>query len=357
MSFRQTVFALVLIGLLPRVTQAQMPPPPTAAAGVCTIVGPLLSPADFGVAAGLPLADTSAIRLIDDRVRMYMFAQNRGIVSAVSVTTEGVSFFPETGLRLADGAGMPRVVARAEGGWRLFYISGNGIKPAVSADGLTFTDEAGFRITAEAAGVGGSTAGAASGATITRLADGRYRMYFSDLPQPGDPPGGHWIKSAVSIDQLTWTVEAGVRLGPGAPFLTDSSEHPFALANADGSVTLYYGKFSGPGGTKTEGLYHSTSVDGLTFEQETYDVYFGNDPDALRLADGTVLMYYGLFDPLVGGTINLARCPDPVAVTAPAPTPSPDPDPYDPVPDPYDPVPDPYDPAPDPYDPYSRRTR
>jgi len=62
-----------------------------------------------------------------------------------------------------------------------------------------------------------------------------------------------------------------------------------------------------------EGVYHSTSADGLTFATETYDIFFGNDPDAVRLADGTLVIYYGQFDPQVGGTINLARCPDPAA--------------------------------------------
>lgn len=302
---------LALVLLLPRVSTAQEPPsPPVAVAGACTIVGPLLGPTDFGVRAGEVLADTSAARLEDGRVRLYIFAQGRGIVSAISLTPEGASFVAEAGTRLPDGSGMPRVVARPGGGWRLFYTSGNGIRSAVSTDGLTFTVESGFRVTAEAAGFGGTTAGATSGATVTRLADGRYRMYFSDLPRPGDPPGGHRIKSAVSTDQLAWTVEDGVRLGPGAPVLTDSAEHPFALANPDGSVTLYYGKFAGAGAAGPEGLYQSTSIDGLTFEQETYDVFFGNDPDALRLVDGTLVLYYGQFDPQVGGTVNLARCTD-----------------------------------------------
>ena len=75
-------------------------------------------------------------------------------------------------------------------------------------------------------------------------------------------------------------------------------------------MTLYYGKFNGPGSASIEGLYGSTSIDGLTFEQETYDVFFGNDPDALRLVDGTFVLYYRQFDPQAGGTINLARCPD-----------------------------------------------
>ena len=323
MSLYRTVFAVALIGLLPSVAEAQMsdPTPPSTAAGACTIVGPLLGPTDFGVAAGLPLADTSAVLLPDGRVRMYMFAQGVGIVSAVSVGADGASFIPEAGARLPDGSGMPRAVALASGGWRLFYINGGGIQSAVSTDGLNFTVEDGFRITAEAAGVGSSTAGATSGATVVRLTDGSYRMYFSDLPRPGDAPGGHWIKSAVSTDQLSWTVEDGIRLGPGASVLTDSAEHPFALANPGGSVTLYYGKFTGPGSATTEGLYESTSADGLTFETETYDVFFGNDPDALRLTDGSLVVYYGQFDAAIGGTINLARCTDPGAGTA-TPTPT-----------------------------------
>ena len=311
------------ICLLPHTAMAQLPPlpplhppvtpgPPATGTGVCTIRGPVLGPVDFGVPAGGVLADTSAVRLDDGRVRQYIFAQGIGIVSAISLTAEGVTFVPEAGARMPDGSGMPRAVAKPGGGWRLFYTSTGGIKSAVSADGLTFTPEAGFRITAEAAGFGATTASATSGATVTTLRDGRFRMYFSDLPRPGDPPGMHLVKSAISTDMLAWTVEAGVRLGAGAVALTDSAEHPFALANPDGSVTLYYGKFGGGTGTpKTEGVYQSTSMDGLTFEQETLDVAFGNDPDALRRVDGTLVLYYGGFDPQVGGTINVAQCPDP----------------------------------------------
>jgi hypothetical protein len=313
--------AIVLATAHSTAALAQMPPPPLpqpgpSAAGACTIVGPILSPVDFNVPAGQPVADASAVVLPDGRLRMYVCAQGRGVVSAVSVSPDGLAFVPEAGNRLPDGSGMPRAVANPAGGWRLFFISGDGIRSAVSSDGLTFTVEAGFRISRDAAGFSGAHAGGAvSGATVVATADGRYRMYFSDLPRPGDPPGGHTIKSAVSTDQLQWTVEPGVRIGPGAPALTESSEHPFALANPDGSVTVYYGRFGGAG-SGGEGLYHATSVDGLTFETETFDVFFGNDPDVVRLGDGTLVMYYGQFDPQTGGTINVATCPEPTAAAA-----------------------------------------
>ena len=174
-SFSRTVFAIALISLVPHEATAQTPP--STAAGACTIVAQLLAPSDFGVAAGLPLADTSAVLLPDGRVRMYMCAQGVGFVSAVSVGTDGASFIPEAGARLPDGSGMPRAVATPDGGWRPFFISSDGIRSAVSTDGLNFTVEDGFRITAEAAEFTGSTAGGAtSGATVTQLADGRYRM-------------------------------------------------------------------------------------------------------------------------------------------------------------------------------------
>lgn len=80
---------------------------------------------------------------------------------------------------------------------------------------------------------------------------------------------------------------------------------------------LFYGKFAAGGISGPEGLYQSTSADGLTFETEQFDVFMGNDPDAIRLVDGTLAVYYGQFDPVIGGTINVATCPDAGATVAP----------------------------------------
>jgi len=290
-----------------------MPPPAPSppADAVCVDAGQVLGPADFDVEAGQVVADSSAVLLDDGRVRIYVFAQGKGVVCAISTGTDGLAFVREEGARMPDGHGMPRAVRLTDGRWRLFFTTGGGIGSATSGDGLTFTREAGMRMTSEAAGFDSDTAagGQTSGATVVALADGRYRMYFSDLPRPGDPPGHHLVKSAVSTDMLAWTIEDGVRLGEGAATITESSEHPDAIANADGTLTLYYGRFGGPGSGGVEGLYQSTSTNGLTFEQETYTgLFHGNDPAALRLPDGTLLVYYGQFDPGIGGTIRVARC-------------------------------------------------
>jgi hypothetical protein len=53
MNFCRTISALVLVCLLPygAAAQEEPPTPPVSAAGACTIVGPVLGPSDFGVAA------------------------------------------------------------------------------------------------------------------------------------------------------------------------------------------------------------------------------------------------------------------------------------------------------------------
>ena len=314
MKIQAAVCAFGVCALLSQEAAAQAPPAPTAA-GACTIVGPVLGPSDFGVATGQPVADVSAVRLADGRVRLYMFAQGLGVVSAISLGADGTTFVAEPGARLPDGSGMPRAVVLPDLRVRLFYTTGDGIASAISTDGLNFAGEPGLRITATQAALSATAVRATSGASVVALPDGRYRMYFSSLPRPGEPAGGHLVKSAVSADQITWTMEAGVRLGAGAA-LAESAEHPFALSNPNGSVTLYYGKYGNIGSANAEGVYQSTSADGLTFTTETLSVSFGNDPDALRLADGTLMLYYGRFDPAIGGTINAARCPDPAATAA-----------------------------------------
>jgi len=313
--WRPIVLLTVLIGAASRASAqpTAVPPVPTgpppfpqpvtppSQTGNCTQKGQVLSGRDFGLATGMLIADVTAMVLADGRVRLYAFAQGEGIVSAISLSADGLTFRPEPGRRMPDGSGMPRIVAMPGGGVRLFFTSGNGIKSATSPDGLTFTEEPGMRITAQALGFTDTTVAAASGAGVIQLADGRYRMYASDLPRPGDPPGGHRVKSAISTDMLTWTVEDGVRLGAEAPILTDSAEHPFPLANPDGSMTLFWGKFGASPSRQAEGVYMSTSRDGLIFERETLNVYMGNDPDLARLADGTLALDYGNVDATLGG--------------------------------------------------------
>jgi hypothetical protein len=264
----------------------------------------LLQPPAFGVAVGQPVADATATVLPDGRIRMYVFAQGIGVVSAVS--NDGINFTEEPGARLSEGgAGQPRIFRLSDGRWRLYTTKTDAIVSFVSDDGLDFVEEPGYRITASEAGLD-----SLSSPAIIEFAPGQYRMYYSNLAMPGEGPGGKRIGSAISNDLLTWTVEPGFRLGEGAGVLTDSAEHPFPVQATDGSIYLFYGKFTGPG-TGQEGLYRAVSKDGLNFTEERFTgLNMGNDPEIVRLPNGEQLVYYGDFKPEVGGMILAAKCSD-----------------------------------------------
>lgn len=247
-----------------------------------------------GASAGFSgvFADTSTIQLNDGRWRMYVFAGNQ-YRSAIS--PDGLSFTMEAGARLPEGDGHIRVLRLPDGRIRAYNISQNGIVSSVSTDdGTTFTREAGFRVTGSAIGF------TPSGCSIVRLSNGMWRMYFSSLPLPGEGPRAHPVRSATSGDLLNWTVDAGFRIGPGAA-LTDSAEHPAALENADGSISLFYFRNS------TFKMMMSTSRDGLLFTTESdTGISQANDPDVITLSNGRVRMYYNWSEGSATGRVSSA---------------------------------------------------
>ena len=283
------------------------PPQPAGGAWegptICTSHGVFYQPPAFGVAVGQPIADPTATVLDDGRIRLYAFAQGIGIVSAVS--DDGRVFAEEPGVRIAGTeAGQPRVWRLPDGRLRMYVSKVREIASFTSDDGLNFIKDPGDRLTAQAAGLA-----AISSPSIVEVEPGLWRMYYSTLAVPGTGPGGKRSGSATSTDLLEWTVDPGWRLGEGAPYLTDSAEHPFPVIAADGSVSLFYGKFRASQVGAPDGLWRATSVDGLTFTDEAYTgLYFGNDPEVLLLSSGERIIYYGNFDPAVGGQLLSAAC-------------------------------------------------
>jgi hypothetical protein len=272
-------------------TTTPTPTPNPGGSATWTLEGVRLTAATAGLVGQTTLADSTTIRLNDGRYRMYMFAGDN-IRSAIS--SDGLSFTMESGARLPQGSGQSRAIRLTDGRIRIFYATSTGLGSAISTDdGANFTVEAGLRISGSAAGMSQLT-----GPGIIRLANGTYRAYFSDLPIPGQGILPHMIKSATSTDLFTWTVESGVRIGPGAT-LSGNSEHPCAILNPDGSTTIFYFR-----NTDTR-LYYSTSADGLTFTTETTTgISQANDPDIVTLADGSVRLYYNWTDS--GGGIILS---------------------------------------------------
>ena len=129
------------------------------------------------------------------------------------------------------------------------------------------------------------------------LSSGGYRMYFSELRDNPTSPATP-MKSATSPDQLAWTMDAGVRVGPGAPFLDQNATDPFAMPNPDGSVTAWYfvQVASGSSFQGTNGLYAATSTDGLEFRSSTLTGIPGGNPNVIVRADGVRMMYLSSSD-------------------------------------------------------------
>lgn len=274
-----------------------------------TDLGRVLEPSDFGQPAGTIIGDPTGVVLPDGRIALCVFVDRQGVWRAVSKDASGTAFqTPERCvLKPHEGTnqrgipwGMPRVIAIPHG-YRMFYMQDGGIASATSKDLLSWKQEPKLRITPEQAGVAATTTG-----SVVALLRGGYRMYFSSLRHsPADP--ATVMKSATSPDQLRWTMDPGVRIGPGAPHLDQNATDPFVLDEPDGSVTAWYfvqpaagSSFQGEGG-----LYVSHSADGLTFRTSERTGIPGGNPNVIIRKDGVRLMYLSAHDRERGPGIRL----------------------------------------------------
>lgn len=188
-----------------------------------------------------------------------------------------------------------RIFRLPDGGYRMYFhtrfgAAKPGIGSAISSDGLTFTREPGLRVSAKDAGFDPGVE--LSPGDIVPTSDGRYRMYFSSLtPQSGELTF-NVVKSAISDDLVNWTVEEGDRLGGSSQIR--GGEHPSAVVNPDGSVTLFYGR------NINLAVFYSTSLDGLTFDKEERLIGGSLDTAFLRQEDGSLIGFIGRHDVKTG---------------------------------------------------------
>ncbi|MFH1008180.1 MAG: hypothetical protein V1800_11890 [Candidatus Latescibacterota bacterium] len=168
----------------------------------------------------------------------------------------------------------PCIVGNPSGGYRLFYTGVGPEKPygkcqgyilsAVSEDGLTFRKERGIRVAPQPALPHMSLRVIAP--TVTRGADGRWRMYFEARGTADKPTV---ICSAVSSDMLHWEHEDGIRLealeGVGGP-------RYLSLPDGRGRLHCFGSEFGAGGPGSGQRLYQSVisavTSDGLHFELE-----------------------------------------------------------------------------------------
>jgi hypothetical protein len=275
--------------------------------------GPVLSNADFGGAPGA-LADVSVLRLADGRYRMIIggFPNSPGGFGS-AISSDGIRFSLENGVRLATpvqigGVGIsfvkPVAMRMDDGRIRLFASANvdatGGIYSFTSSDeGVTFTPDAGIRLTLAATGLAQVGTG-----SIVKVRTGGWRIYLNDNPPAGGLPK---TLSAFSPDLTSWTMDPGVRIGAGAP-LSGAAQSAGSVLNADGSTTLIYFR------NNTANTYQSTAADGLTFITETRSGFGTNervpipaiDTYLLPLATGDVRVYFNYGD-MTAGTIYTAH--------------------------------------------------
>ncbi len=156
----------------------------------------------------------------------------------------------------------PGIVRLPDGGFRRFYTAVGPATPspraqgyilsAISRDGLEFTLEDGSRVGPDPAIPWLSRRALAP--AITRLADGRWRMYF-EARGPATRPTV--IASAVSRDLLAWDLEDGIRLERPADVGA-----PRYVPTPDGRGRIYCTSRA------DRAVVSAVTTDGLTFEWE-----------------------------------------------------------------------------------------
>ena len=202
------------------------------------------------------------------------------------------------------GAVSPRVVALAEGGYRLYYTqilprtgfpagandydnATTRILSATSIDGATWEPESGVRLSPQQSGAGDSRV-VSSEVVPAPDESGKLRMYFECCP--GTQSQQNSIRSALSQDGLNWAVERGNRIEVKG----SNVSAPRILFLDDGRCRLYFHE-------RGRGIMSAVSDDGLTFEMEAgvrvtaggpHDRLTAFAPEILRLPDGNYRMYY-----------------------------------------------------------------
>ena len=256
----------------------------------------IITPEMAGVNAGLPVADATFYAQEDGTVLLYFFAQEKGLLSATSSDLINWTI----GKRITSNPwGQPRAFGLEDGSVRLYYVTGDGIKSAISKDGLVFKEEKGFRIAKKDVGF---EPGAISIVKVGQT----YFGYFSELEKPGAPISENGYYLATSTDLLDWEFVGPVTGKNSNSSITGNGKHPFAVLNDFGGVTLY-----GQGDRQgVSGIIAAVSKDGMNFTDEYVSLSIAGsipgDPDILQL-NGDYFMVYGGFEESFGGFLNIAK--------------------------------------------------
>ena len=202
----------------------------------------------------------------------------------LTVTTQSKFEFEwseDSGTRVANGS-VPYIYKLKDGRFRLYYCGGAEILSAISSDGLNFEKEAGVRIAPS-----GGQESMVCDATIVELSDGRVRMYYKGASGQGGPGQAlHKVFSAVSKDGLNFEKE-GLRIDSESTGDGGWASVPEAIKLPDGRVRIYYVS-NDP--EAEGGIMSAVSEDGLNFQKESGARLKGFvDPAVIILPNGKYL--------------------------------------------------------------------
>ena len=218
-------------------------------------------------------------RLADGRLRLYAFDQPAMRQIASFISTDGLNWTQEPGVRLVAPAGRqitdPFVVRLPNGAWKMFF------KVSVMKSGGP------VRLPP------GTPSGPPSGVAILPVpaSGNRPCLPTNKIISIQDPngPSFHQVAIARSTDGLVWQTDARI--------IIDRASVPEGVRLADGRWVIYAVDGSGLGGPGL--VYAESKDDGKTWTCGKVNVP-GADPDVVMLPDGRLRLYYVEFPTATG---------------------------------------------------------
>ncbi len=219
------------------------------------------------------------------------------LLAAIDLPAGAVpAFTPENGIRISSA-----VLQAATGSYptlRAYYIRNSShVLSAITADGMTFNEEAGVRLsslTVPALDIGISSI---TGLSILPLNSGGFRMLYSVI----GTTGSYRIYSATSADGLAWANEAGAKINSSTTF----SGMPSLVKLGTGDWRLYYIQNSIAGNQPANyRIYTALSTnEGASFgsASQAHSAQAGEVSAVLR-TDNRVRLYYTA--PAAGSSSN-----------------------------------------------------
>lgn len=187
----------------------------------------------------------------------------------------------ESGIRV-EGAVSSCTIRLNDGRYRMFYPSMGGIGSSISSDGITFTEEAGIRIS-KGSGTDYDVNGAKDPDIVSENA--YYRMYYVGI----GPDNKRRVMSATSNNGLDFTKETGIRIDYTASY-DELADVPSVVKVSDDNYKMYY-VYDHRGDNSLKG---AISTDGLNWEVKTLTGFTKNcmDPEVIMDSDVTTIVMY-----------------------------------------------------------------